>query len=273
MSAPEVAGAAEGAVEVAVVPRRYRRSALVAGVRVSARTWRVTLPVVALAAAAQALLVVPDPVPGESVAAAVLALVSFLVMAAALVLVVAAVLESVDRAVGVAGAVDGSAAGSVSGPVEGSAAGSAAGSVDRRVSGRVGWSAVLARARRRWWVVGLWFLGWVVAVSIGFALWIVPGVIVVLVTPYLFLAAMDRGGNALAADLAAIRARVGRWLLTSIVSGVLIGLAWLVAAVGGFFLPGPAAALLTWVWSGLLAVWLLATWAVVYRSTPGGVRA
>ncbi len=219
---------------VEVPPRRHGRSPLVAGARVALRTWRVSLPVVVLAAVAQALLVVPDAVPGESAAAAILAVVSFLAFAAALVLAVAGVLESVD------------------GPVR--------------------WADVLARARRRGWVLALWFLGWLVAVSVGLALWIVPGVLVVLVTPYLFLAAMDRGGNALAADLAAIRARVGRWLVTSILTGMLVGLAWLVAVVGGFFLPGPAAALLTWVWSGLLAVWLLATWAVVYRSTAPGVR-
>jgi hypothetical protein len=205
-----------------------------AGARAAARTWRVVLPVVVVAAAAQALLIVPDAVPGESAAATILAVVSLVVVAIELVLVVAAVLESVD------------------GPVR--------------------WPAVLTRSRRRGWVVALWFLGWLVAVSVGLALWFVPGVVVVLVTPYLFLAAMDRGGNALAADLAAIRARIGRWLVTSIVTGVLIGGAWLGAVLGGFFVPGPASAFVVWLWFGLLGSWLLATWAVVYRSTPPGVR-
>jgi hypothetical protein len=215
-------------------PRRYGRSALMSGARVVGRTWRVVLPVVVLAAAAQAMLVVPDAVPGQSAAAAILAVVSFLVVALELVLVVAAVLESVD--------------------------------------GAARWPAVLGRAARRGWVVTLWLLGWLVVVSVGLALWIVPGVLVVLLTPYLFLAAMDGRRNALGADLAAIRARVGRWLVTSIVSGVLVGSAWLGAVLGGFFLPGPVSALLVWLWFGLLGSWLLATWAVVYRSTPPGVR-
>jgi hypothetical protein len=220
---------------VEVPTRRYGRSALVAGARVAVGSWRVVLPVVVLAAAVQAVLVVPDAVPGQSAAAAILAVVSFLVVALELVLVVATVLESVD--------------------------------------GGARWPAVLALAARRGWVVALWLLGWLVVVSVGLALWIVPGVLVVLLTPYLFLAAMDGRGNALGADLAAIRARVGRWLVTSIASGVLVGGAWLGAALGGFFVPGPASAFVVWLWFGLLGSWLLATWAVVYRGTPPGLRA
>jgi hypothetical protein len=219
---------------VEVAPRRYGRSALVAGARTAASSWRVVLPVVVLAAAAQALLVVPDAVPGQSAAAAILTLVSFLVVAIELVLVAAVVLESVD--------------------------------------GGARWPAVLALAARRGWVVALWLLAWLVVVSVGLALWIVPGVLVALLTPYLFLAAMDGRGNALGANLAAIRARVGRWIVTSVLSGVLVGGAWLGAVVGGFFVPGPASALVVWLWFGLLGSWLLATWAVVYRSTPAGLR-
>ena len=213
-------------------PRLYRRSALVAGARVAARAWRVLLPVVVLQAVAQALLVLPDSVPGQSVAAAVLALVSFLVLAAALAAAASGVLGSVD--------------------------------------GSRGWAPVLVRVRSRGPVLALWFLAWLVAVSVGLALWTVPGVLVVLLTPYLFLAAIDRGAKALTVNLAVIRARPGRWLVTSALTGGLVGLSWLLAAVDGLFLPGPASALLTWLWGGLMATWILAAWAVVYRSTPAG---
>ena len=213
-------------------PRRYRRSALVAGVRGTWRGRRVVLPAVVLGAVAQALLVLPDPVPGQSSNAGVLAAASFVVLLVSAALLCASALESVDR------------------PVR--------------------WAPTLARARRSalWFTV--WFVVWVVVAAVGAALWTWPGLLWLALAPYLLLAASDGRRGAVVADLRALLARPGRWLLTTVLVGAVCGLAWLLGAVTGFFVGGAVGSALTWFWWGLLGAWFLATWAAVYRSTPVG---
>lgn len=222
----------------ASVQRRYGASAARAGGRGVVRAWRVVLPVVLLGAVAQAVLVLPDPVPGQSPWVWALAAVSLVVIVASGALLAAAALESVR-------------------PVP---------------EASVGWHPVLARVRRSAAGFTLWFLAWLVVVSIGLAWWTWPGLLVVAITPYLLLAASDGRRNALSVNVAAVRARPGRWLVTTVVFAVVAGLAWLSAAVSGFFLGGPVSAGLTWFWLGLLGAWFLSTWAAVYRSTPAGTR-
>jgi hypothetical protein len=220
------------AVEAAAAPRYYRWSALVAGVRGAWRGWRVVVPVVVVNALVQALLVLPDPIPGQSAYAGVLAAVSFVALLVAASLLSASALES--------------------------------------VLGRVHWGAAAARARRSSGWFALWFVVWVAVGALGIVLWTWPGLLWLALTPYLLLAAADGRRDAIVADVRAIVARPVRWLVTTLIVGVAAGLAWLLGVVTGFFVDGAAGSALTWFWFGLLGAWFLATWAAVYRSTPVG---
>lgn len=217
------------------VARHYGWSVLVAGLRGLVRGWRVVVPVVLLNAAVQALLVWPNPVPGQSWTAGVLAALSFLALLVTAALLTASALES--------------------------------------VLGPVHWGAVLTRARRSAGRFALWTAVWVAVGAVGLMLWTWPGLLWLALTPYLLLAASDGRRNALGADLRAIAARPGRWLLTTVLLVVVCSLAWFAAVAAGFF-GGPVLdAALTWFWLGLLGSWFLAAWAALYRSTPVGADA
>lgn len=216
----------------AAVERHYGWSVLVAGLRGLVRGWRVVLPVVLGNAAAQALLVWPNPVPGQSWWSYAVGAVSYL-----LLLVVGALLAA---------------------------------SALLSVHGAVYWAPAVAHARRSAGWFALWASVWVAVGALGLILWQWPGLVWLAITPYLLLAASDGRRGALLADLRAIAARPGRWLLTTVLLVVVCTVAWLVAVVIGFFGGVVLDALLTWLALGLLGAWFLAAWAALYRSTPVG---
>jgi hypothetical protein len=222
--------------EVETVPaaaeRHYGWSVLVAGLHGAARGWRVVVPVVLVNAGVQALLVVPNPVPGQSWTAAVLAVLSFVALLVTAALLTASALEAVH------------------GPVH--------------------WSASLRRARRHAGWFALWTVVWVGAGALGLMLWTWPGLLWLALTPYLLIAASDGHRNALLADLRAIAARPGRWLITTVLVVTVCVVGWLAAVATGFFGGAVLDAALTWFWFGVLGAWFLAAWAALYRSTPVG---
>lgn len=211
--------------------RHYGFSALLSGFARMWRGWKVVLPVVLVNAAVQGLLIVGDPVPARSLSFAVLAAVSFVVIALSFALVTSSALEAVD--------------------------------------GRVTWSRAVDRVQEHGGAFLLWFVALLLAMAVGFVLRVVPGLLVVLVTPYLLLAVLA-GRGALGANFRAIGARWGRWLVTALLMGVVVSLSWVFAALSAFFVTGWPSAVICWVWFGLLAAWFQTTWALVFRSTPAG---
>lgn len=216
----------------AEVPRRYGRSVLVAGLRGVVRGWRVVLPVVVVGALLQALLVLPNPLPGLSAYAGVLAAASFLVLLVSASLLTASGLEAVD--------------------------------------GSVRWAAAWSRARRSAGWFALWFVVLVLVAAVGLMLWTWPGLVWLALTPYVLPAASDGRRGALLADLRALAARPGRWLVTTLLVAAVCGVAWLLGAVTGFFVGGAVGAAITWLWFGVLGAWFLASWSALWRSTPVG---
>lgn len=117
------------------------------------------------------------------------------------------------------------------------------------------------------------FVGWVVAelvvIFVLTALGFWPGLVVMLVIPFVALAAID-GKPALSANFRAIRERFGRyltvmlwWIIIMLVSDVLLGL-------GAITLPPWALALFGWIYKGLIGAWLAAAFAALFRSTRAG---
>lgn len=226
--------AGEAAVSPAVeVPRRYGRSVLVAGLRGIGRAWLPLLIVVIVNAIVQALLVTLGAVPGIDGMAIVWALVSLAIIVITYAVVAAAALESVD--------------------------------------GKVSWTAMTQRLRAHWLLFVIWTAVVAVGVFLGLLLYTLPGVLIAALTVFIPVAAMDGQRDAFADNFAAIKARPGRWLITVVIMGAIVGFAWLFSALCGFFVGGWLGPLLVWLVFGVLLAWFTCAWAALFRSTPRGI--
>lgn len=206
----------------------YRISALGSGLLRMWRAWRVLLPVVVVNAAVQSLLLLPGALPYLTWSFALLAVVGFLVMVISYGLVAAAMLQVVE--------------------------------------GPVTWPPVLQAVRACWPRLLLWSVVLLLAVTIGLALYVVPGILVLALTPYVLLAVVDGRPDPWRTSMRTIRLRWARWAVTVLVMIAISAVLWLLAALDGFFVTGAPAALIGWLVLGLVAAWFLCTWALVYRS-------
>ena len=213
-------------------PRRYGRSVLFSALRSLGRGWQPFVVVVALNAVAQSLLSWAGLVPTSGGLFLLAAAVSFVVLLVSLALIVSTALEAVE--------------------------------------GRVRWGPMLARARANATSFALWTVLLVVAVMAGLLVWVVPGMVVVALTPMVVVAALDGRRNPVRANLAAIRARPGRWLVTALLMSIVVGGGWMAAALTGFLVGGWLGPLVVWLGFGVLAAWFECAWSLIYRSTPVG---
>lgn len=115
----------------------------------------------------------------------------------------------------------------------------------------------------------LWVLAELVLIFVLAALGFWPGLLFMLVIPFVALAAID-GKSPVAANFTAIRERFGRyltvmawWILVMVVSDVLLGL-------GAITLPEWALAFFGWIYKGIIGAWLTTAFAVLFRSTRAG---
>lgn len=208
--------------------RLYRWSALATALARMWRGWQVIVPVVVINAVIQSLLLLGQPRPYLTLPFVLLALVSFAVFTLAFAAVASAVLQA--------------------------------------STGPVTVSRVVAQVRARALPLFAWALAWALIVTLGFALYVIPGLIVLALTPYLLIAVVDGQRNPLLVNLRVIGARWGRWLVTTIVVGVVLAILWLLSNVDGFFVGGPLGALIGWFALGLVASWITCAWVLVYRS-------
>lgn len=216
----------------AVTPiRLYRWSVLATALARMWRGWQVIVPVVVINAVIQSLLLLGQPRPYLTLPFVLLALVSFAAFTLAFAAVASAVLQA--------------------------------------STGPVAAASVVAQVRARALPLLAWALAWVLAVTLGFALYVVPGLILLALTPYLLIAVVDGQRNPLLANLRVIGRRWGRWLVTTIAVGVVLAVLWLLSDIDGFFVGGPLGALIGWLVVGLVASWLTCAWALIYRSVVG----
>ena len=215
-------------------PRLYRVSVLATALLRMWRGWRILLPVIVVNALIQGLLVSPGVLPYLTPAFVVLALVSLVMLAVSFTLVAATMLQA--------------------------------------STGPVSVRQVLAVTRRRWLPLSAWSIALVVVVTLGLALYVLPGLVLLAITPYLLLAVVDGKPRPLAVNFAVLRARWGRWLITVIAIGVISLVLWLLSALDGFFVTGFLGAIIGWLGIGLVSGWLICAWALVYRSVLDGHR-
>ena len=209
-------------------PSLYRVSVLATGFGRMWRAWTIVIPVIVVNAAVQGLLLLPGVLPYLTVPFIVVALLSLVVLVLSFTLVATAMLGA--------------------------------------TTGRVGWADVTTGLGRRYLLVLAWAAGLLVVVLIGVSLYVVPGLIVIALTPYLLLAVVDGQRNPIAVNFRTIGARWGRWAITVIVMGVLCFGIWFLSVADGFFVTGAPGAIVGWLAIGIIAAWFTCAWALVYRS-------
>ena len=133
-------------------------------------------------------------------------------------------------------------------------------------AGRVGWAQAVGVLRDHAGRYALWAVLLLLVVSAGLAVYTVPGLLVMALTPFLLIAALDGARNPLAVNLRTIGRRSGRWLVTVLITGVGVLLGSVLAGLTAFFWRGGIAALLVWLVGGLLLAWVTVAWALIYRS-------
>jgi len=211
-----------------VTPHPYRVSVLATALIRMWRGWHIWIPVVVINALVQGLLVLPGVLPYPTVAFLVLALISLIVLALSFAIVAATMLQA--------------------------------------SSGGVSMGHVLATTRARAIPLLAWSLGLVFVVTLALALFVLPGLVLLAITPYLLLAVVDGKRSPLVVNFQVIRARWGRWLITVIAIAVVALVVWLLSVVTGFFVAGFGGAIIGWLGLGLVSCWLICAWALVYRT-------
>ena len=210
----------------------YRISAIAYGFVRMWRGWSVVLPVIVINAIVQGLLIWPPFTYGSLVWQIVSAIVSAVLAAAGFAALAVVALRAAD------------------GPVR--------------------WPVVIDSVRANAGRYAVWTLAWGCAVAIGLALYVIPGVIIIALTPFLAIAVLDGARNPLAVNFRALGRRWGRWLITTIIVVLVLIIAWNLGAFTAFFIRGPLATFLFWLIGGWLVAWFLTAYGLIYRRPAPG---
>jgi hypothetical protein len=209
-------------------PHLYRVSALASGLVRMWRGWRVLVPVIVVNAVVQALLVWPPFTYSATWWVVLSAVISALMFGVAFGLVASTALQVPD--------------------------------------GHVGWGTAVARLRAHVGAYALWAVVWLLLVSLGLALYTIPGLVFAALLPFLLLATLDGQRNPIATNFRTIGRRFWRWLLTVLIVGLALVVGDLAGGLFTFFTRNPLASLVVWLLAGFGAAWVTTAWALVYRS-------
>ena len=211
-------------------PKRYGFSVLLSGIALSRHQWWGLLLVVVANAFVQMLVSVWTPLTTDTPAFYLSAVISFVVLVGSFGVVCALALACADGRKGVGNAL------------------------------RTGsWGRFLA------WTVGL-----TVVVYIFALLWFWPAMVLLLVIPFVPLAAMAGQRNPLAVNFRVIRARWVRYLVLVVFWSLIMALSMVGLILGSITFPWWGVTLVGWVFKGLIGVWLTCAFASLYRSTTVG---
>lgn len=184
--------------------------------------WKYALPVIIINALIQPLLIMSDPTPALTWSIWPLAAISLLSLTVTTIVIVSAVCL--------------------------------------RTTGKYSYKDLISRLRSRLLPVLLYTVGWLVLMILGLSLWVIPGLILLAVTPYLLIAVIEGSGNPIASNFHAIRVGLLRWILLLIASAFLVGMTWVASAFMAFFLPAFMGSALTWVAFGVIGTFVIQMW-------------
>lgn len=202
----------------------------------AARYWRavwVFLAVIVVNAILQAILILPDgDLPGLNALFIIKAILSYLVMVWALSIMVSAALQTPN--------------------------------------GKVSFGAAIKGSRANIGKFFGWTLLWTVVCVVLMMFYVVPGLIAMMVLPFVIFAASDGQSNPFKANFQAIGNRFGRYLITLLVTLVFLSGLYVFAGLSAFVYPYFFASLWMWFICGIVGSWLITGWALLYRSTKVG---
>lgn len=202
------------------------------------RYWRavwVFLAVILVNAVLQTILVLPEgTVPSFNLLFIIKGIVSYLVMVGCLSVMVAAALQIPD--------------------------------------GKVSFGSALSAARANFAKFLGWTVLWTLICVIGFMFYVYPGLILMAILPFVIFAASDARTNPLKANFQAIGSRIGRYLITLIVTLAFLAFLYVFAGLSAFVYPYVFAAFWMWLICGIVGSWLITGWALLYRSTKVGAK-
>lgn len=130
----------------------------------------------------------------------------------------------------------------------------------------VSWTTALATLKGHGPRFAVWTVALVIVAQFAFSWWIWPGLIVLAATPYLLIAALSGERNPLVANFRAIAAHPIRWLVLSLVVVIFGTLSYLLSAVTVFFVRGFAASALVWFAAGYLVAWVTGAFTLLFKS-------
>lgn len=133
------------------------------------------------------------------------------------------------------------------------------------VDGRVSLGQAMAQVRATLGGFAVWAVLLIVAVTLALLISPIAAWVLLVLVPFVPLAAADGKGNALGANFHTIRKHFGRWLITALIVTLIGAVLFLLTSVNVLFVKGFPASLIGWLGIGLLAWWLLTAWALVYR--------
>ncbi len=210
--------------------KTYRVSALGSAAVRMWRGWTVIVPVVVINAVLQALLIWPDPVPGQGTWPIVLAVLDAIVFLIAYGLISATALHVAE--------------------------------------GKVGWPRALATLRAQASRYAIWAVALTLAAVVARAFYTLPVLLVLALTPFLLLAVLDGQRNPVAANFGTIGRRFWRWLVTVVIAGLVLVVGSVGSGLFTFFTRGPLAALVVWLVTGVVVAWITTAFALIYRNEP-----
>lgn len=118
----------------------------------------------------------------------------------------------------------------------------------------------------------LWSIIMYVVVMIGFIVFPWFAIAVLILFPFVPLAAADGQANPIKVNFLVIKERFFHWLIAVIVFVVLTAILYVLAAVNGFFIGGFPGSLIQWIVLGIYTSWVVLTFGLIYRSTRVGVK-
>ncbi len=137
-------------------------------------------------------------------------------------------------------------------------------------TGKFSLTSIVSRDVEQWGRFVLWSVVMYLLVLVGLVVNTTLALVVLLIFPFVTLAAADGKKNPLAINFRVISGRPIRYIITAIILGVILVLSNVFTAVNGFFIGGWQGALITWLYWGVFASWTLAALALIYRSTLAG---
>lgn len=137
-------------------------------------------------------------------------------------------------------------------------------------AGKVSFANAFSGAAKHFWKFVLWTSLWAAVITIGLALYLFPGLILIILLPFVPIAALDGAKNPLKANFQAIGARKGRFVITLIVSLIWLVLLWVGIGLTNWLVTGSWADFFGWLALVFIGAWLVTGWCLLYRSTPVG---